>query len=448
MSLFAALSVASQALLANTIALNSTNKNINNVYTDGYVREEPVFADFPGLGVEVKELNRVFSSAIYSQLIKANWENEYYSERSSILEQIESVFNDAQGSGFSNEIEEFFNALNDVAVNPDDIAARESFLSAAQTLVGRIRQSYSALEEIKATSTTQLRDSVNRLNELLKELADINRFLPGLKDSPTYNQYLDQRDQLLKEISSLIEVKFVIRDDNTVDVYTTKGFALVLRDRAFDVDVENTPDGLELKVSGVNIAEELKGGQIGGLIAGINEVNEWEERLNQFTSVFAEKINAQHEAGYDLYANTGNALFTSDNGQPIDASNISLAFEDPKMVAAAASSENLNADNENAKALIALSDEKFGELGNLSFAEFYGSEIVGAIGSRVSSVKNLYENSSFRLSSIEDKFQEISGVNMDEELLKLTKFQRAYEAATKIVNVSDELLQTVLNMVG
>ena len=58
------------------------------------------------------------------------------------------------------------------------------------------------------------------------------------------------------------------------------------------------------------------------------------------------------------------------------------------------------------------------------------------------------ENSQFLLESIDEKIKELSGVNMDEELVNLTKFQRAYEAAARIVTVTDELLQTILGMVG
>ncbi|RKQ61730.1 flagellar hook-associated protein 1 FlgK [Thermovibrio guaymasensis] len=447
MSLFGALSIASQALLSNRIAVNSTTKNINNSYTEGYSREEPVFADVPGSGVSVEELRRVFSRALFKQYVSANQEREAYSQESTILSQIESVFNDATGSGFSEALNYFFSSLHDVALNPDDIAARESFLGAARTLIGRIRQSYSSLEEIGETYYGKLLNSVDRLNQLLKELSQVNKFIPLSKGSPTYNQYLDQRDKLIEEISSFIETKVTFNEDGTVNLYTAKGFALVLKDRAFKVSADRDSSGIHLKVNGSDISSSLKKGSIGGILSGIGLVEEWKSRLNKFTSVFAEKVNQQHKAGYDLYANKGGDLFTSDNGQPVDASNIVLAFDDPKKLAAASSTSNLNADNENVKALIALGQEKFSELNDLSFGEFYASEIVSALGSKVASVKNLYENSTLRFNAVKEKVKELSGVNVDEEMIKLTKFQKAYQAAARVVTVSDELLETVLGMV-
>ncbi|WP_456455964.1 flagellar hook-associated protein FlgK [Thermovibrio sp.] len=448
MSIFGALSIAGQALLSTRNAITSTTKNINNAYTDGYTREEPIFADVPGGGVKVKELRRLFDRALFTQRVKALSENNGYSEEYSILSQIESVFDDIEGSGFSNEINQFFSSLNDIALKPDDIAARESFLSAAQALVGRIRQSYQALDDIEKTYSDKVRDSITKLNDLLKELSDVNRSLPLYKDSLSYNQYLDQRDKLIEEISTLIDAKVVIHEDNTVDLFTAKGFPLVLRERAFPLSLEFNSNGIEVKTQGADISGDLLGGTIGGMLKGIREVKEFKERLNTFTSVFAQKVNQQQQEGYDLYGNSGEPLFSSDNSQPIDASNIVLAISDPKKVAAAASPTNLNSDNENVKKLIELGDEKIPELGNLSFSEYYANQITALIGSKASTVKNLFDNSTFRLNSITEKLKEISGVNIDEELLKLTKFQRSYEAAAKVVNVSDELLQTILNMVG
>ena len=444
MSLFGALSIASQGLLSNKIAVNSATKNINNAYTDGYSREEPIFADIPGGGVEIRELRRLFDSALFKEAVTANYQAAAYSQQEEILLQVEAVFNDAQGGGFSNELNAFFSSMNDIALNPDDIAARESFLSAAQSLVGRIRQAYSYLEETQTSYTAKLLDQADRLNRLLNELAQVNRSLPLYKDSPTYNQYLDERDRLIREISSLIEVKVSIDENGKANLYTAKGFALVLDDRAFTVAVE----GEAVKVQGVDISGELKGGEIGGTLQGLKTVKEWKERLNTFTSTLAQRVNQQHEAGYNLYGESGAPLFSSENGLPIDASNIILNVTDPKEVAAASDPNYLNSDNTNIKALIELGEEKIDELGGLSFAEYYATHITAAIGAKVAEVKNLSQNASFRLSSIDEKISQLSGVNIDEELINLTKFQRAYEAAARVINVTDELLQTILNLAG
>ncbi len=456
MALFAALSIASQALLANKAAINTTNRNMSNVYTDGYSREVPVFTDVPGGGTSIETIKRVFSKMYFTRYISENQKHSALSAYQDILEQIESVFNDEQGSGFAKELNKFFDVMHDIALNPADLAPRAEFISVAKSLVGRIRDSYSTLEEIKQTAMNKIRDEINVLNDKLKTLAEVNRSLKIYADSPDrLNQYLNKRDKLIKEISDTLDVKVQMNDDGTVNLFTAKGFALVLDNRAntvqFKIDENNDP---QIYVSSTKITDEIKNGTIGGTLKGIDAVNEAMDKLNKFTEKFAKEINDQQKEGYDLYAPSGSttpngeALFKADNGSTtIDASNITLNFTDPKKIAAASSSDSLNADNRNIKKLIELKDKTWSELNNLSFSEYYNTEIVSALGSELEYVKNKTENSKFLLSSIEDKMKELSSVNMDEELVNLTKYQRAYEAAARVITVTDELLQTVLGMV-
>jgi len=293
-----------------------------------------------------------------------------------------------------------------------------------------------------------LKDVISEVNRLTEKLAEINRNMLIFKDSPErFNQYLDERDRTLKELSSLIDVKVVYLPDERVRVFTAKGFPLVSEERSFDVSVEQSSDGVKVLADGVDVTDDFKKGKVAGIISGVKAVEDYKSKLNLLVSTFAEKVNEQHEAGYDLYGETGVSLFSSDNGQPIDASNIVLSFEDPKKVAAASDSNYLNSDNTNVKALIELGQKTFSELSDLSFSEYYGTEIASSIGTEVKSVDDRLKASQFRLESIEEKVKELSGVNIDEELVNLTKYQRAYQAAARIVTVTDELLQTVLGMV-
>ncbi|WP_456435631.1 flagellar hook-associated protein FlgK [Thermovibrio ammonificans] len=449
MALFGALSLASQALLSQQIAVNTTNRNLSNVNTDSYSREEPVFADIPGGGVTVATLRRIFSSVLFKRFISENQNNAYLKAKSEVLSQVESLFNDQMGSGLSQAINDFFSVMNDVAVNPADLAARQELLSKAQVLVGRIRDSYSALQEIKSTYSKQVAESVSNLNQLLEKLADINRNIPLFADSPDrLNQYLDERDRTIKEISSIIDAKVQFNSDGTVNLYTAKGFALVLGDGTFKVTVKNTDSGVKVLADGRDITSDLSGGSVGGLVSALNVVESAMERLNTLTSTIANEVNAQHEQGYNLYGETGIDLFASDNGQPIDASNIVLAFNDPKKFAAASDPNYLDSDNGNVKALMALADKTYTQLNGLSFAEYYGTQITSWIGQEVESNDNLLKNSDFQLDAIKQKVEELSGVNTDEELVNLTRYQRAYQAAARVVTVTDELLQTILNMAG
>jgi len=201
--------------------------------------------------------------------------------------------------------------------------------------------------------------------------------------------------------------------------------------------------------------------------------------LNDFTSVFAAAVNKVHREGYDLNGNTGTDFFRispSSSSPILDASNIDVNIDDPNMVAAASDPNYTDSDNTNAKRLLNLKDtisgvftpaeessltgggltigsityasssEDYSFIRKSSFSEFYGSRIVSSVGLELEGVKERYEDNSFLLDAVDRKLKEISGVNMDEELINLEKLQRAYEASARIINVTDELIKTVLSL--
>ncbi|MBK3331856.1 flagellar hook-associated protein FlgK [Persephonella atlantica] len=484
MSLFFGLSLAGQSLLTHKRAMDNVNKNIANLYSEGYSRRVNHISDMVASSVYLQRIERVFDQSLFSRYINTNNQKTGYENYQDILQQIESLYNDIMGSGLSETLNDFFNSFNDVAVNPDDLAARQTVLSKATALVGRIRNDYQSLQDIKEKTGLSIKDNIQKLNNLTEQLAYVNKNIKFyFNDEVRLNEFLDERDRLLKEISSLIDTKIRINEDNTVDVFTSKGFELVLYDRntrlTYDTDNNGNP---VVRLRGINITDILNKGKIGGYLQGIKKVNEALNQLNDFTTVLALTVNKQHSSGYDLYGNTGINFFGIDPSSSLtelNASNIVVNISDPKLIAAASDPAYTNSDNTNIKKLINLKDDITGvltateeadlladgliNLGGIdyrlsstnnynlikekSFHEFYSSQMVAPVSSELSKIKTLTEDSSFMLDAIDQKLKEVSSVNIDEELINLTKLQRAYEASAKIINVTDELLQTVLNLV-
>ncbi len=483
MSLFASLSVANQALLANKDAINVVNKNLSNAFTEGYKRRTPILTNFPGGDVALDRIERAYDQRLFNRFISVKNEASGLENYQGVLEEVESIFNDIEGTGFSNEIDQFFKALNDVAANPDDLAARQSVLAKAQQLVGRIRNSYDNLQATKNRLNETIQRNTDRINDILKNLAELNKSIASSQFNDTRkNMYMDERERLIDELSQYIDIKLVFNDNDTIDVTTVKGIPLVTADKAekvvFQRDENNNP---VLKVRGLNITGQLKNGKVGGYIRGIEFINKTVDNLNDFTTVFAAVVNKVHLQGYNLNGDTNINFFGIDPSSSktnIDASNIVLALEKPEELAAATDPTVLNGDNTNVKKLIDLKDSITGVLtateeadflsGGLTlngieyklsssssynlikdrtFHEFYNGNIVSKIGFAIEDTRNQFDHVSVALEALDSKMKEISAVNIDEELINLTKLQKAYEAAAKVITVTDELLDTLLKMV-
>jgi flagellar hook-associated protein 1 FlgK len=74
--------------------------------------------------------------------------------------------------------------------------------------------------------------------------------------------------------------------------------------------------------------------------------------------------------------------------------------------------------------------------------------LVGDVGQRKASAANDTELRGAVLSQAKAMQDSVSGVSMDEEMISLTRYQRAYEAAAKLVSTADQLLAGLIAQIG
>lgn len=105
-------------------------------------------------------------------------------------------------------------------------------------------------------------------------------------------------------------------------------------------------------------------------------------------------------------------------------------------------------DNENILAMIALgSGDTMGNPPAQTYAEFYSNMRV-SLGTQVNIAKSSQEQEEITQQQLESLSESTSGVSLDEEATNIIQFQRAYQAASKVISVTDEMLQTVLGLIS
>jgi flagellar hook-associated protein 1 len=140
-----------------------------------------------------------------------------------------------------------------------------------------------------------------------------------------------------------------------------------------------------------------------------------------------------------------NALFTGKDATDIGV-NQNLV-DDPRLLSTGVVDANGvvgPSDTTAAVALGALQTRKSLEGGLASFEEFY-AETVGVLGARTAAAQSSYDTQSAVTQTIDNQRQQVSGVSLDDEMIDLTKAQRAYQAAARVVSIVDTLLDTVVN---
>lgn len=124
---------------------------------------------------------------------------------------------------------------------------------------------------------------------------------------------------------------------------------------------------------------------------------------------------------------------------------VAISISDYARIAAASASANNRGDNRNILAIAQL-QEKLSIDGTSTFISYYSS-MVGEIGANSQHIKSTYAAQDFSLKQLENMRESVSGVSLDEEMANLMKFQRAFEASARLIVISDELLQTLLELV-
>jgi flagellar hook-associated protein 1 FlgK len=112
---------------------------------------------------------------------------------------------------------------------------------------------------------------------------------------------------------------------------------------------------------------------------------------------------------------------------------------------AASTSATGTGDGSNALALSDLRAERILGGGTQTVEEFYSS-LVGRVGAEAKEIYTDAEGQRLVIDQIETRRKNLQGVSINEEAVSLILFQRAYQAAARIITTVDEMMQTAVNM--
>jgi flagellar hook-associated protein 1 len=138
-----------------------------------------------------------------------------------------------------------------------------------------------------------------------------------------------------------------------------------------------------------------------------------------------------------------NTFFAGSNATDIAVN--AVVMNDPSKLATGRG--NVAGSNGNAQALATAGSAAVGVLGGKSLTSYYANYI-GALSAQARNAADNVTTQDAIHDTLLAQQQAISGVSMDEEAINLTKYQRAFQGTARFITVVDELMQTVLSLVG
>jgi flagellar hook-associated protein 1 len=315
------------ALQAFQQAINVTSNNVANASTPGFDRETVNLTEaLPqsngtvniGAGVLVSGISRAFNQAAANQLNTSQSSLGQLNALQNYSTQIDNLFGTTVG-GLSTTLQSFYSAFSDVANNPTSTASRQALLGDAQNVASSFQSASGELNSLNADVNNHITQDVTQINSIAASISTLNaQIVVGTASggSSPPNELLDQRDQLVSNLSQLVGVTTTTDANGSLNVFIGNGQPLVLEGQVTKlVTLPNQFNASQLEVgttaSSVPLSNEITSGDLGGLLAARNQViNPALNQLGQVATAFSQTVNAQQGDGLDLSGNLGANIFS------------------------------------------------------------------------------------------------------------------------------------------
>lgn len=462
--LFATLNTTVKALTAHSRAIETTGKNLANVNNPDYARQRVIYGDrgtvvtptgAESLGLEALGVEQMRDALLDKQLmreiaLKSSFEAEqkaYQRAQAGLGQSINRADSAAAAGSTSNGIaaalDDFFNTFQSFAAKPTDEGERQSVLQKTAILTDRFQAADSRLAQVQSDINAEIATDVSGVNRILSQIADLNaqigRFEINAPGSAV--DLRDQRQARLEELSAKlpIEVRETGASQIQVVAKDASGTDVVL------VDLANVQGGVSFNgthfLGGTPAtALSLSAGSIKGALTARDGAV---QTLRSDLDLLARQIVTSVNAAYNPTGATGDFF----NASNLLAGNISLA-SGVTTSTLKASDGGAAGNNGVALAVAQLASHAFSTAGGDSidgtFSGFF-SKTVSKLGQALSSANARVEDQTNIANLVRSQRESVSGVSLDEEMADLMKYQRAFQASSRVFTVMDELLDLVVN---
>lgn len=449
----ATLATAISGLMADQGALDVTTNNVANANTPGYSRQRAILTENNpvvlgsltfGTGADLQQVQSVRDPILQLRIDQETQQQGSLNSSVTSLQQIEVMFNSTSGNDIGSQFSNFFSSVQQLSTDPTDLSLRQGVLTAAGNLAQAFNNTASNLVQQQSSLDLNVVQSVQQVNTLTAQIAQLNTQISSVQNTGgNASAFLDQRDQLVNQLSSLIDVS-QIQSDNGLTLTTSNGTALVAGSQSFNLTTQPDSSGVQhIFAQGKDITGSITSGQIAGLLQVRDQnIPTLLSNLDSLASSFANAINTANAGGFDLQGNAGGNLFVPPPASGVGAAaSMAVATTDPNAIAA--SSDGSAGSNGNLAAISAVHDQTI--VSGQTPTDYY-SNLVFGIGSDIANGTAEQNASQLTLQQLQDQRGSISGVSLDEEASNMILYQQAYDAAARVVSAVNEMMDTAVNL--
>lgn len=448
------LSIGQSGISAYANALAVVGNNVANANTPGYTRRDVTLQQNTAAdatqayyarrtefgGVLAVSVTRAGDSYLIAQARSAASDSGYANAHSTWLGNAETALNDTT-TGVGQSATAFFNAGSQLAADPNNSGSRQQFLASLDQTAASFRTTASALADTSTGIANAAETSVHSVNSDLDALDKVNEALTHqVNGSSAQADLMDQRDQLVDDLSSHVAVNVHIEDNGTATVslannpiQLTAGLgnnASVSGARFAITAGANGALALQAVSVGSTQAVSAPGGELGGLIDSASTVADRRNSLNAMATSFITAVNTWQAAGVTSAGTAGAPLLSG-----TDATSIKITTSDPTTIASGLSGGATNGN------LLNLST-----LRGAAGVEQSWAGMVTDQGQMTAAAKAANTAAASASDSANTARDAGSGVDLNTEAGNMIRFQQAYNGAAKVIQVSKDTMQSIFDL--
>ena len=460
-TLMSGINIALRALMAQSQAIEITEHNVANAGTPGYRRQAPLMtaatpdmvygvdhglkAGLGGAGVQINGIRR-FSMAFYDTRFRASaaaWKQA--ASESQGLSEMEAILNETGAQGMPAQLDKFWNGWQNLAADPTNMTLRTQVLTDAQQLTNAFHDRATGLAQLQVDSNRQIASSVTEINEAAEQVAALNAQIAryqAIGDQP--NDFLDSRDRLLDRLAELSGAAAHFQPDGQANV-SIGGHVLVAASESVALQVQ--PDPANPSLSMITWQDGASFSAPHGEIRGwmqVRDVDIPQQRaaLDQLAAGIAGQVNGLHQTGFGLNNATGMDFFTGSDALSLA---VNPALDAASLATATAAGQPANGAL--ADQIAVLRDAKTMNGGLESFNDFSANQ-AAALGQQIQALRASAAHQQQVAEGIDEQRESLGGVSLDEEAANLVRYQKAYQAAARVMTTYDEMLDQIINRMG
>lgn len=461
------INTALQAILAHQQTMQVIEHNVANANTPGYHRQEAVlkagiptaysnllgfYAGEMGSGVTVAQIKRYsidfFDTRYRGQVSDA----KRWSLESGVLKQIEATLNESGDDGLVARLDAFWGGWQNLSVDPTNTALKADLLQRATALADGIKGRNTQLNQIRMDQNLELTQRAEEVNTLAAQIAQINvEVVHVLSANQQPNDLMDQRDQLADRLAELTGSRADLQPNGMLNV-SIHGHNLVDGGNVMKLNITRSAVS-----STITWADGGAFAPTSGELAGLIDLRDtvipnYQQNLDQLAYSLATQVNAIHNPGGTPsdppYHAAGMDFFNPLPGGVTGAAgligvNPAMSSLGNIMGASAAYPE----DGSIARLIANIQSAPMAALGNVSLNEFY-TQKAAELGLFTRQAQGYAQERGLVASALGQQRESVMGVNLNEEAANMVKAQKAFEAATRMVNVMDDMLDRIINGMG